>query len=61
MLDAGQLDDVYTETCRAMTTLGPHQAELFLARLTLLLMKEVGDSARIVAAIDAARNSVAAG
>ena len=59
MLDAEELDHVYTETCRTMTALGPDQAELFLARVALLLMKELGDSDRIVAAIDAARKSVA--
>lgn len=61
MLDADQLDYVYTEACRGMSALGADQTELFLARLALLLMKEVGDSGRIIAAIDAARKSVETG
>lgn len=51
-----QLDEVYTETCRAMTAAGETRSNLFLARLTLLLMREVDDAPRIRAAIaDAAR------
>ena len=54
MLTPDQLDEVYTHACHRMTALGEDKAELFLARLCLLLMKDVGDSGRIVAAIDAA-------
>lgn len=46
-----QIDEVYTEACRTMTTLGEAKTELFLARLALLLMHEVDDAARIRAAI----------
>ena len=58
MLSSDQLDHVYTEACRTMTALGADKTELFLARLTLLLMKEVGDSARILDAVAAARESL---
>ncbi len=58
MLGPDQLDHVYTEACRCMTALGADRTELFLARLALLLMKEVGDSARILDAVDAARKSL---
>ena len=58
MLGAEELDHVYTEACRGMTALGADKTELFLARLTLLLMKEVGDSARILGAVEAARKSL---
>ena len=58
MLSSDQLDHVYTEACRGMTALGADKTELFLARLTLLLMKEVGDSARILGAVEAARKSL---
>ncbi len=61
MLDADQLDHVYTEACRSMTALGADKTELFLARLALLLMKEVGDSARILGAVEAARKSLETG
>jgi hypothetical protein len=60
-LTPDQLDEVYTRACQAMTDVGEARGELFLARLALLLMKEVGDAARIGAAIDAARRSVEAG
>jgi hypothetical protein len=43
-----------TERCNAMTALESRQA-LFLARLALALMKEVGDAARIRNVIEAAR------
>jgi hypothetical protein len=56
-----QLDDVYTQACRAMTDAGEARGELFLARLALLLMKEVGDASKIAGAIDTARRSVEAG
>ena len=58
MLISDQLDHVYTEACRTMTALGADKTELFLARLTLLMMKEVGDSARILDAVAAARESL---
>ncbi len=61
MLTPDQLDHVYTEACRSMTALGADKTELFLGRLALLLMKEVGDSARILDAVAAARKSIETG
>jgi hypothetical protein len=58
MLNAEELDEVYTRACYAMTELGEAKGELFLARLALLLMKEVGDATRILAAVDAAKDGV---
>jgi hypothetical protein len=55
MLTDQELDDVYTTACYAMTDVGEARQPLFLARLALLLMKEVGDTARIRAAIESAR------
>jgi hypothetical protein len=58
MLTPEELDEVYTRACYTMTELGEEKTELFLARLSLLLMKEVGDAARIQAAISAARDGM---
>ena len=58
MLNADDLDDLYTRACGAMTELGEERTELFLARLTLLLMKQVGDRDRVIAAIEAARSDL---
>lgn len=58
MLDEQQLDEVYTQACHAMTGLGEDKMPLFLARLALLLMKEVGDAQRVRAAIDEARQGL---
>ncbi len=55
MLTDQELDEVYTQACCAMTEVGEARTPLYLARLALLLMKEVGDVARIRAAIEAAR------
>jgi hypothetical protein len=55
MLTDQELDEVYTRTCYAMTTLEEGKQPLFLARLALLLMKEVGDAGRIGQAIEGAR------
>ena len=55
MLTDQELDEVYTRACYAMTELGEAKEPLFLARLALLLMKEVGDAGRIRAAIESAR------
>jgi hypothetical protein len=55
MLSDQELDEVYTQACTTMTELGETQTPLYLARLALLLMKEVGDAGRIRAAIEAAR------
>ena len=58
MLNADDLDDLYTRACSAMTGLDKERTELFLARLTLLLMKQVGDRDRVIAAIEAARSDI---
>jgi hypothetical protein len=44
-----------------MTELDEARQPLFLARLALLLMKEVGDAARVRAAIESARAADAGG
>lgn len=49
-----QLDDLYTDLCYRMTEAGPDALPKILARLSLLLMNEVGDAARVRGAIDAA-------
>ncbi|MGE5794919.1 MAG: hypothetical protein ACM36B_19640 [Bacteroidota bacterium] len=55
MLTDQELDDVYTRACYAMTELGEGKQPLFLARLALLLMKEVGDADRVRGAIATAQ------
>ena len=60
MLTDQELDEVYTQACTTMTEVGEAKMPLFLARLALLLMKEVGDSRRIRSAIEAARIDVSA-
>ncbi len=55
MLTDQELDEVYTQACYTMTEVGEAKTPLFLARLALLLMKEVGDAARIRAALETAR------
>lgn len=54
-LTEAERDDAYTRICQAVTEAGAERESLFLARLCLLLAEEVGDSARVGAAIDAAR------
>jgi hypothetical protein len=49
-----QLDELYTQTCQAMTALGAEKSELFLARLSLLLMQALDEPARIRELIAAA-------
>lgn len=39
-----ELDAVYTQLCRTMTALGEAQAPLYLARLALLALTELGDA-----------------
>lgn len=58
MLNEQELDEVYTQACTRMTELGESRTPLYLARLALLLMREVGDAARIRAAIDAAGTGI---
>jgi hypothetical protein len=55
MLTDQELDEVYTQACYTMTEVGEAKTPLFLARLALLLMKEVGDVGRVRGAIEAAR------
>jgi hypothetical protein len=55
MLTDQELDDVYTRACYAMAELGEAKQPVFLARLALLLMKEVADAGRIRTAIEGAR------
>ena len=57
MLNDQELDELYTQTCHAMTAQGEARTPLFLARLALLLMKEVGDGVRVRAAIELAQHS----
>jgi len=56
MLTDQELDEVYTKACYAMAESGEAKQPLFLARLALLLMKEVGDAGRIRGTIEAARS-----
>jgi hypothetical protein len=60
MLTDQELDEVYTQTCTTMTEVGEAKTPLFLARLALLLMKEVGDASSVRSAIAAARVDVSA-
>jgi len=48
------LDELYTQACRAMTNAGEEKTELYLARLVLLLMHEIDDPQRIKRALEAA-------
>jgi len=54
MLDAQELDDVYTHLGHTLTAAGEARTPMVLARLVLLLMQEAGDAARVRRAIDAA-------
>ena len=52
-----ELDDLYTDLCYRMARAGEAATPQILARLTLLLMHELGDAARVRAAIaDATRD-----
>ena len=53
-LDDLQRDEVYRACCLAITAAGQERESLYLARLALLLMEEVGDVSRCLAAIEAA-------
>jgi hypothetical protein len=50
-----QPDDVYQALLDAQSALSAHEAELFRARLILLLANQVGDDATVKAAIETAR------
>lgn len=41
----GELDNIYTQICRTMTELGEDRAPLFLARLALLAIDAIDDTA----------------
>ncbi len=56
MLTDTELAEAYTATCHAVSAAG-ERSELYLARLSLLLMKELGDPKRIQAAISQAQLS----
>lgn len=47
-----EFDEVYTRLCYALTEAGEAQTPTLLARLVLLLMKQVDDSAAINQALD---------
>jgi hypothetical protein len=51
----GDLDLVYTTLCKTLTTEGEAQTPLYLARLALLCMTELGDTQRALSLIEAAR------
>ncbi|MFL9910174.1 hypothetical protein [Paraburkholderia sp. RL17-337-BIB-A] len=50
-----ELDLVYTTLCKTLTAEGEAQAPLYLARLALLSMTEIGDPQRALSLIEAAR------
>lgn len=51
-------DAVYTLLCQTMTHVGEAQAPLLLARLSLLLMEQLGDAGTASALIDEAARSL---
>jgi len=55
-----ELDEVYTRLCYALTEVGEAQTPAVLARLTLLLMKQVDDAGAIHGAIDSALEAASA-
>jgi len=56
-MTATDLDDVYTELCQTMASLGEERAQLFLARFALLAMVRIDQAASVRAMIaDAAEN-----
>jgi hypothetical protein len=57
-LDHDARDALYRECAQAVSAIGRERESLFLARLALLLMEEVGDAPRCRAAIDAAARDV---
>lgn len=60
-MSTAELDAVYTGLCTTLTGLGQAQAPLFLARVALLALSQIGDAAvaqRLIAA--AARDLPAA-
>jgi hypothetical protein len=53
-MNAQELDEAYTRLCRGLGDAPQEEVARRLARLTLLLMREVGDPERVRAAVDAA-------
>jgi hypothetical protein len=49
------LDIVYTTLCKTLTSEGEAQAQLYLARLTLLCLTELDDPQRALSLIEAAK------
>ncbi|MCL4183335.1 MAG: hypothetical protein KJ011_07790 [Burkholderiaceae bacterium] len=47
-------DQIYRAACLAISAAGPDRERLYLARLALLLMDELGDAGRCLRAIEAA-------
>lgn len=52
--DDATRDAIYTQCCEAISAAGPQRESLFLARLALLLLHEVGDGTRCCALIEQA-------
>lgn len=58
-MTATDLDDVYTELCQTMASLGEDRAQMFLARFALLAMVRIDQAASVRAMIaEAAENIV---
>jgi len=53
-LTPSELDQLYTSLCEGLTEVGDERTPTVLARLSMLLMHEVGDAPRIAAAISEA-------
>lgn len=53
-MDARELDEAYTQLCRGLGDAPQEEVARRLARLALLLMREVGDAGRVRAAVAAA-------
>lgn len=51
-------DRLYAACAQAITEAGPARESLFLARLALLLMEQVGNEARCLAALEEARREL---
>lgn len=49
-----ELDETYTALCQALTQAGEARTPMILARLALLLMKQVGDARAVREAIASA-------
>lgn len=57
-LPADARDRLYAACAQAITEAGPEREALFLARLALLLMEQVGDEARCRAALGEALHAL---